>query len=210
MSLYDLLTLVRSRAPGPAPSFNILHVVKTVLILRDGPAGRGYLARKLGIGEGAVKNIVSRMKREGIVKTMRGGCLLTEKGRKIADEISKWIKSETELEGISLTVAPKNYAILLKNSADKIKMGVEQRDIAVIFGASGATTLIFRNGKLLMPPDIDISIYNRRDAEIILEKLRPEEGDVIVIGSASDEMKAMYGALAAAISILMPDLLSKA
>ncbi|MGC9021072.1 MAG: DUF4443 domain-containing protein [Candidatus Methanodesulfokora sp.] len=206
MSLSELLALVKSRAPGPAPSFNILHAVRAILLLRNESMGRASLARKLGIGEGAVKNMIGRMKREGIVRTMRGGCLLTEKGRKIADEIAERIKAEAKLEGITLTVASKNYAILLKNSADKIKMGVEQRDIAVIFGASGATTLIFRNGKLLMPPDIDISVYNRRDSEIIMEKLRPEEGDVVVIGSASDELKAMYGALAAAISIIMPEL----
>lgn len=210
MSLNELPALVRSRAPGPAPSFNILHVIRAILLLRNGPIGRGYLAKKLGIGEGAVKNMVGRMKEEGIIRTMRGGCILTEKGRRMADEIAKNIKSEAELEGITLTVAPKNYAILLRDSADKIRMGVEQRDIAVVFGASGATTLVFRNGKLLMPPDIDISIYNRRDAELILGKLRPEEGDVIVIGSASDELKAMYGALAAAISVLMPEMLSKA
>lgn len=61
------------------------------------------------------------------------------------------IPNETGIQKSSITLGKFNYAVLVKNMADAIKSGIEQRDIAIKAGAVGATTLIFKNGIFLIP-----------------------------------------------------------
>ena len=69
-------------------------------------------------------------------------------------------------------------------------------------GAKGATTLIFTKKRLTMPsteedaPKGDVSIL------AALSKLSLNEGDVIIIGSADEKIKAELGAKTAALELL--------
>lgn len=65
-------------------------------------------------------------------------------------QILSCIPNETVYKS-SITLGKFNYAVLIKNMADAIKSGIEQRDIAIKAGAVGATTLIFKNGIFLIP-----------------------------------------------------------
>ncbi|MCJ7817808.1 MAG: DUF4443 domain-containing protein, partial [Candidatus Thorarchaeota archaeon] len=83
--------------------------------------------------------------------------------------------------------------------------GVRQRDEAIIQGGydkAGASTLILKNGSLVMPPD-DFHILTVYEGEtlLVVESLRPEEGDVIVIGSADDENLAREVSMAAVMTL---------
>jgi hypothetical protein len=70
-------------------------------------------------------------------------------------------------------------------------------------GAKGATTLLFKEGKLTIPPDQrDVAEDFPKIHEELVGSLKPEENDAIVIGSADTLEKAEYGALAAALSLL--------
>lgn len=66
-------------------------------------------------------------------------------------QILSCIPNETGIQKSSITLGKFNYAVLVKNMADAIKSGIEQRDIAIKAGAVGATTLIFKNGIFLIP-----------------------------------------------------------
>lgn len=66
-------------------------------------------------------------------------------------QILSCIPNETGIQKSSITLGKFNYAVLIKNMADAIKSGIEQRDIAIKAGAVGATTLIFKNGIFLIP-----------------------------------------------------------
>ena len=90
-------------------------------------------------------------------------------------------------------IAPIEEAVV-----SKVTNGIEQRDSAVRAGASGAVTLIFRQGRLFMPPPAKIE--SKEWPEIsrqLLELFQPEENDVIIIGGADTEEKAEQGARAA-------------
>ena len=85
---------------------------------------------------------------------------------------------------------------------DSIKHGIEQRDAAIMAGAKGATTLIFTKNRLTMPGiKEDVSKSN---ASILasLSKLIMNEGDVIIIGSADEKIRAELGAKTAALQLL--------
>lgn len=88
------------------------------------------------------------------------------------------------------------------NNGNKIKMGVEQRDSAIMAGAEGATTLVVIDGKLIVPPDYVIDEHDPNLAKLLHEKFNLREGDAIIIGTASTVSKAEDGALAAAFDLL--------
>lgn len=94
-------------------------------------------------------------------------------------------------------------AALVKYQGHTIKSGIEQRDAAIMVGAKGATTIIFKEGHLVIPSVGDnIAEDFPEAANQITRLLKPEENDAIIIGSANDSIKAEYGALAAAWTIL--------
>jgi hypothetical protein len=99
-----------------------------------------------------------------------------------------------------------NVAILVKGKMGRMKLGMEQRDAAFLAGAKGATTLVKKKGKLTMPSlDADIKDDVPDVHEKITSLLKPSDGDVVVIGSADTCMKAEYGAIAAAWTLVDDD-----
>jgi predicted transcriptional regulator len=196
--------LLKERAPGPSPSFSIFHIIKALeLTAKEGPIGRGKLSKKLGTGEGATRTLLNRLIDAGLIITSKPGCLLTEKGETIWNDFQSIFPQKVKLEESELTLANYNIALLIKGCGDKVKTGIEQRDAALLAGAKGATTLIFKNQTLIQP---GISENLARDfPEIfnqITKQLALEENDVVVIGSADKWENAEYGALAAGWTLI--------
>ena len=192
-------------APGRAPYFIEAHLVKALQIVdSEGPVGRVRLSKILGLGEGAVRTLVKHLKNEGLIKISRTGIILTDSGKKLSSFLNSRISSETEVPQSSLTVGPFNIAVLVKNVADAIKYGLEQRDAAIKVGASGATTLIFSHGGLVMPGAEGEDVFKNIPAirDVLISKLKPREGDVVIIGSGNDRLAAELGAIAAALETL--------
>ena len=192
-------------APGRAPYFIEAHLVKALKIVdSEGPVGRVRLSKILGLGEGAVRTLVKHLKNEGLIKISRTGIILTDSGKKLSSFLNSRISSETEVPQSSLTVGPFNIAVLVKKVADHIKYGLEQRDAAIKVGASGATTLIFSHGGLVMPGAEGEDVFKNIPAirDVLISKLKPREGDVVIIGSGNDRLTAELGAIAAALETL--------
>lgn len=198
--------LVKEKAPGPLLSFQVFHVIKTLESISHAPIGRGMLAKKLEIGEGATRTLIDRLKDEGIIDISKSGCSLTKEGEEIWMQVKKIFPSKIELGKSKLTLSTCNVAILVKGRMSRIKLGMEQRDAAFLAGAKGATTLFVRKGKLRMPSlDADIKDDVSDVYEKIMSFLKPSDGDVVVIGSADTCMKAEYGAIAAAWTLVDDD-----
>ncbi|MEM2192387.1 MAG: DUF4443 domain-containing protein, partial [Candidatus Hadarchaeales archaeon] len=86
---------------------------------------------------------------------------------------------------------------LVRGGAKKVKLGLEERDEAIKVGAKGATVLVFRKGKLMVPGNV-CEIDPEAAAEII-SALHPADGDLITIGTGDDFYSAEAGARAAAL-----------
>ena len=191
-------------APGRTPYFIEAHVVKALSIIDvEGPVGRVKLSRTLGLGEGTTRTLVKHLKNERLIEISRNGIVLTNTGKKLFSDLKSRIGDMIEIPESSLTVGPFNIAILVKNAADLVKYGLEQRDAAIRVGALGATTLIFSHGRLIMPGVTeDVLIEALAVREVLISKLKPRENDVIIIGSAEDKLTAEFGAIAATLETL--------
>jgi hypothetical protein len=95
--------------------------------------------------------------------------------------------------------------VLVREFGFAVGLGIEQRDAAIKMGASGATTLLFKENKFVMPASSNDSLKKEREVRrMLVEKLNPRDGDVIIIGSAdSNEKTAELGAKNAALLTIL-------
>ena len=191
-------------APGRAPYFIEAHIVKALIIISSqGPVGRVNLAKALGLGEGSIRTLIRHLEKAELIKTSREGILLTGTGKKLTFSVESMISEAVEVPRSALTVGAFNMAILVRSAAGLVGAGLEQRDAAIKVGAQGATTLIFSNSRLTMPlVKEDIFRDAPKVCEKLLSELKPQENDVIVIGSAHYRLAAEFGAIAAALETL--------
>jgi len=195
--------ITSEKAPGPSPSFSVFHLLHAIELISEKTIGRSKLAENLKVGEGAVRTIINRLKDAGLVAISRDGCTLTSEGLRLWREYKSIFKKKIEIGKNELTLANRSFAILIKDRGHKVKSGVEQRDAAVMAGAKGATTIMFKEGRLKIPSvSDDVTKDFPNAANQIVRLLEPEENDVIIIGSADSLGKAEYGTLAAAWTVL--------
>jgi len=191
-------------APGRTPTFTQAHIIQALEILGAGePVGRIRLSKILGLGEGETRTLVRHLRNEGIIEISRAGITLSRLGKKLLSDLRSILSEEIEVPESPLTVGPHNIALLVKGTAHSVKYGLEQRDAAIKAGALGATTLIFRDGRLTMPgvsEDVFRGIQSLH--KLLMARLKPEENDVIIIGSAEDKRTAGFAAKTAALKLL--------
>ena len=204
MKVKELLnSLVKRKTPGPSSTFTTLHLIKALELIAEAPVGRGKLAKILGIGEGAARTIIKRLKDANLIEISKEGCSLTPLGKNFWKKFKEKIPKKVFLEKNEFSLAEYTVAILVKGRSDAVKTGMEQRDAAIVAGAEGATTIIIKNGKMILPR---ISRNVAKDYPIaykqIVERLKPKEGDVVIVGTAKTMEKAEYGAMAAALTLL--------
>ena len=193
-------------APGRTPSFIEAHILKALEVIgEEGSVGRIRLSRILGLGEGTIRTLIRHLKREGLIEVSRSGITLSELGRSILADVTDRISGAVSVPESPLTVGPHNVAVLVRGSSANVRYGVEQRDAAIKAGALGATTLLFKGGRLTIPGLADDILENSEVKAVcrtLIIELNPSEGDVIIIGSAMDERTAEVGAKTAAIELL--------
>jgi predicted transcriptional regulator len=195
--------ITSEKAPGPSPSFSVFHLLRAIELISEKTVGRSKLAENLKVGEGTVRTIINRLKDADLVVTSKSGCALTSEGLRLLREYKTIFKKKIEIGKNELTLADYNFAIVIKNCGHKVRSGVEQRDAAVMASAKGATTIVFKEGRLKIPAVSDnVAKDFPNAANQIVRLLKPEENDVIIIGSADSLEKAEYGTLAAAWTFL--------
>ena len=187
-------------APGRRPTYDVIHVLKALELIGSRLGiGRQQLARELRIGEGSARTLIKRLRDEGLIEVERGGMTLTERGRRILSYFEDLMRS-MRVPSTPSTVSEKNYAVLVRGAASLIRFGVEQRDAALLAGARGATTLIY-DGERFQMPGLERGIEPEL-SRLLREGLKPEAGDVVIIGTAEEEWAAEMGAKAAALELI--------
>jgi hypothetical protein len=151
-AIAPLLELTKERERGPSPSYAPAQLVLAFLVVGDqGRIGRHALARMSGLGDGAVRTVLKKLRECGYVDVNASGCSLTRTGRKLHDGIRLKIAGAILLERSPLTVGSKQAAVDVKGGALAVRSGIEQRDSAIKVGASGATTYVIKGPKFTMP-----------------------------------------------------------
>ena len=190
-----------------APAFKPYHAaVALILIGREQPLGRYDLCEKMSIGEGSVRTLLKRLSEADLIEAEgKQGQRLTSKGKVLFDRVLRDVPMGLTLDVRRLVMYEYAFANLVKGQSEMITDGVRQRDEAIIQGGydkAGASTLIQKSGNLVMPPD-DFHILTSYEEEtlLVMESLRPDDGDVIVIGSANEENLAREVSMAAVMTL---------
>ncbi len=187
-----------ARIGGPIPKFNDYHLWKALYYLDEEDAiGRKKLASLLDIGEGSTRTIISLLQNHGIISINKSGIILTNNG---VDLKKKTRMDLAPMNIKELTIGEYNFAVRIPRVAHMVTFGCEERDAAIEAGATGATTLVYINGKLMFPgseyhvdPTIETEIKS-------IFNLKNE--DVVVIGTGKTIQMAEVGAVVAGINIL--------
>jgi hypothetical protein len=115
---------------------------------------------------------------------------MTAKGKGVYEGLLSIIPAEMSLPRCAVALSRFNYAVLVREFGFSVRLGIEQRDAAIRMGATGATTLLFKENKFVMPASSNDSLKKEREVRrMLIEKLNPRDGDVIIIGSADSNEK---------------------
>ena len=191
------------KAPGPSTTFTIFHVFYALELLAQKPLGRNKLAEKLNVGDGAVRTIISRLKDAGLIETSKEGCNLTKKGLEIWRQFEEIFPKRIEIPKSELAESEFNFAFLVKNSGQKVKSGIDQRDAAIIAGARKALVIVFKNGHLCIESVSDcIEKQYPKAASLILKELSLKMMMLSLLLVLIRLLKAKRGAFAASWSLI--------
>jgi predicted transcriptional regulator len=218
----ELETLFESQTIKP--SFERIHVILSLFIFdenREG-IGRYRLQKELLIGEGTAKSLIKKLdeKTRFLSVTERGkrkGHVLTEKGIRFLNEIKMKIPllrggDLSVLKNITISsVNASPYFCLIKNAAERITNGIEQRDAAIKVGGKGATCLIYNGKELVFPSKlvpqnsfniVEDNILNYFATQISRNNINLEKNDVIIIGLGENRQKSRIAALNSALTLI--------
>jgi len=204
ITLKKFITTTDKKAPGPSTTFTLFHIFCALECLAQGPFGRNKLADKLGVGDGAIRTIINRLKAAELISNTKEGCVLTRSGQEVWHQVEQVFPKRSEIPKTEITPSEFNYGFLIKDHGDSVKSGIDQRDAAIIAGAKRAIVLIVKQGHLHVA-SVDQCIeekYTEAAAEI-LKRITPQNSkDVIIIAGAETPLKAKTGAFAAAWSLM--------
>ena len=190
--------LVSKTAPGRSPDFTRAHILYALNVLKDQRIGRKQLAEELHLGEGTIRTILSRLLDMGLIEISRPGVTLSSSGLEYLNAVTGVLMWKP-FPDTEITVDEINWAVLVRGVSSRVRLGVEQRDQALIHGATGATTMVYQQEAWVVP-----GIDEKVEDQILksLSEFDPTENDVAVIGTSGDGFTAIIGALAAALDLL--------
>ncbi len=170
----------------------------------SGSIGRQALAQRSGLGEGAVRTVLKKLREDGYADASPSGCFLTPSGKSLYSNLRRKLSPIAILGNTPMTVGETQAALAVRGGGKAMKGGIEQRDSAIRLGASGATTYVIREKKFAIPggsSDCEKDFPSKAWARLRRE-LGPAEGDAVIISGAKEGTTAKLGALAAAVTLL--------
>jgi hypothetical protein len=183
---------------GADPSFTEVHLLRALYILHSGTVGRKRLVKLLGVGEGSVRTIIKRLTAEGLISPSKAGHSLTMLGMKrVSDKLERMGKPAS-FDSVDLVTGCQSVVIIF-GAANRVGDGVILRDVALKAGADGAVIIVQDGG--LRFPGTGLELTDYPGAKARLESLGMNDGDIAVIGFASDYQKAEDGAVAVALKL---------
>jgi len=200
-----ILRMAGERERGPLPSFVEPHLLLVLLVTGEsGRIGRQALAKRVGLGEGAIRTILKRLRDDGYMEVNASGCSLTGDGLAAYRALRKLIPARLRLDSTTLTVGREQAALLVRGGGSRVGNGIPQRDAAIKVGASGATTYLLRDSRFQIPGDSG-DCENDFPGPVwkkLRRELGPKDGDAIIVCGAEEALLSEIGALSAAITLL--------
>ena len=197
-----LQNIVTRKGSSKVLTFSAPHVLKSIFCLSNQKyISRATFCKEIHLGEGAVKTLISHLKEYGIVSSIKSGTFLTKKGIKFATKFCNAIPSQSFLKKCNMTKGKYNYAILLKKKyISKIGNGMQQRDYAIMYGASDSLTLIYKNEEFTFSGDQMVCFTEEPETkDMLIAILKPENEDIVIITSSDDKFVTEISAINTAL-----------
>ena len=185
---------------GPMFRFTDANVYYFLYLLADGKRlGRKKLAELVGVGEGSMRRILEKFRDWNFVSIKQTGISITKAGLNFLDQLP------LRLIDVNLGDSVKgdfSQGVIVYGVSSKIVNGMQQRDAGIKAGAEGCTTIVIRDGKLMIPPDWNM---DEKTPELAY-KIRKDSGitpdDAIIVGSGASKIVAIEAALNAAFELI--------
>lgn len=184
---------------GPMFRFTDANVYWALYLLSDGKRmGRKKLADAVGVGEGSMRRILDTLREWEMISIKQTGITITRSGLGFLGELPVKI---VDIDMGDAVVGEFNQAVLVYGVASKIENGMQQRDAGIKVGAEGCTTVVMRNGVLMIPPDWNVDKERPELARRIRTVTGMTDEDVLIVGSSSNRYAAVVAALTAAFEL---------
>jgi len=183
-----LQNIVSRKGSAKVLTFSVPHVfIALQLLYENSFVSRNMFCTELHMGEGAVKTMIAHLKEESFVDSTKSGTYLTSRGRNFVKSLHDIMDLECAIPKCNIARGKFNYGIILRRYSSATKSGMEQRDYAILYGASGATTIQYKDDQFVFPKEnIDCLANDPKTKKILLENLKPNNGDLIIIASSGD------------------------
>lgn len=182
---------------GPMFRFNDANVYWSLHLLSDGRRmGRKRLADEVGVGEGSMRRIIDTLKEWDFINIKQTGITITKAGLSFLEQLPLRpvnIFVEGSVAGLC------QQGVLVLGGADKVINGMEQRDAGIKVGADGCTTIVIRDGILMIPPDWNMDEKTPELAYKIRKEIGMTQSDALIIGGGETQALAIEAAITAAL-----------
>ena len=182
---------------GPMFRFNDANVYWSLHLLSDGRRmGRKRLADEVGVGEGSMRRIIDTLKEWDFINIKQTGITITKAGISFLEQLP--------LRPVNIFVEGSvagacQQGVLVLGGADKVVNGMEQRDAGIKVGADGCTTIVIRDGVLMIPPDWNMDEKTPELAYKIRKDIGMTQSDALIIGGGETQALATEAAITAAL-----------
>lgn len=204
-SLTALLQITDRRVKGPSPTFERAHLLLAFLTIGESKTiGRAALAVRSGLGEGAVRTVLKKLRQYGYADADASGCHLTAAGKRVYETTTRKLSPTASLQASPLTVGGYQVALAVRGAGRAVRNGIEERDSAIKVGAAGATTYVIKEDRFAIPggsSDCERD-FPSKGWPVLRNELNPRNGDAVILCGAKDETTARLGALSAAATLL--------
>lgn len=185
---------------GPMFRFTDANVYYALYLLADGKRlGRKKLAEEVGVGEGSMRRILEKFRDWNFVTIKQTGISINKAGLVFLDQIPLRL-IDVSIPGS--VVGAYSQGVIVYGVSSKIVNGMQQRDAGIKAGAEGCTTLVIRDGNLMIPPDWNLDEQSPEVAYKIRKESGITEDDAIIVGSGSSKIVAIEAALNAAFELI--------
>jgi hypothetical protein len=185
---------------GPMFRFNDANVYWALYLLSDGKRiGRKRLSEEIGIGEGSMRRIIETLKEWEFITIKQTGITITKAGQAFLDQVPI---RPVEVFMPSSVIGSCQQGILVLGGACKINKGMEQRDVGIRMGAIGCTTLVNRDGALMIPPDWNLDVNNLALVQKIRRETNMTADDALIVDGSESKLRSIEAAVSAALELV--------
>ncbi len=185
---------------GPMFRFNDANVYWALHVLSSGRRiGRKRLAEEVGVGEGSMRRIIETLKLWEFIDVKQTGITITKAGLNFLTQVP--IRPvDVFIEGS--VVGSFQQGVVVLGGAEMVKNGMEQRDASIKVGGEGCTTIVIRDGVLMIPPDWNLDEKMPEVAYKIRKDTGLTQDDALILGGGDTRESAVEAAVSAAFSMI--------